>query len=602
VNHSTTANGSDPGLEISTQAVEAEIRDRADPAQVLADRVAQLYRQMPIAIGATFIAGAIATFELQGRWLQELVLIWWAIVVLYSAAASLLLYAYHRAPDKLGMAPQWLRWLGIAALGNGASWGLAGGVFFRSLSDEQQVFLAFLFAGMASVGIPVYAASWPIFALYAAGILGPFFYVLLTFGNRLFVEIALLVPLFYAINVVIAYRLTHVFHSGYRLRHAYGKLAQDHRLLNQRLERQLGELEEARRQVEASGRKLALFAERAPIAVLELQPDGTVAEVNHAAEILFGYAANELVGGPVNKLVLPKFHDEFERTWQKMVNSRESMAGLKIRNPRRDGIELICEWTVTPLVNFQREVIAVIAQGRDVTAQLEAERMKKEFTSTLSHELRTPLTSIIGSLQLINSGVMGEVDNEVGELTLVAERNGQRLLDLINDILDIEKIESGKLNLAPEVMPVDELVREAMVLNKAFGERFKVRFESHGDAPERKVLADRKRLLQVMTNLLSNAAKFSPEGAVVEITTPDAGPSVRIAVHDRGSGIPEAFRTRIFGRFTQADSTATRQKGGTGLGLAICKRLVELMHGRIGFEDRPGGGTTFWFELPRHTN
>ncbi|HEY8250223.1 MAG TPA: PAS domain-containing sensor histidine kinase [Burkholderiales bacterium] len=601
MNHSTTANGTNTGLEVSTHAVEAEIRDRADPQQVLADRVAQLYRQMPIAIGATFIAGLIATFELQGRWLKELVLIWWGLVVAYSVAASLLLYAYHRSADKVTTAPEWLRWLGIAALGNGASWGLAGGVFFRSLSDEQQVFLAFLFAGMASVGIPVYAASWPIFALYAAGILGPFFYVLLTFGNRLFVEIALLVPLFYVINVAIAYRLTHVFHSGYRLRHAYGKLAQDHRLLNQRLERQLVELEEARRQVEASGRKLALFAERAPIAVLELQPDGTVAEVNHAAEILFGYAAAELVGGPVKKLVLAEFHDEFDRIWLQLLSSRESIAGLKIRNPRRDGIELTCEWTVTPLVNFQKDVIAVIAQGRDVTAQLEAERMKKEFTSTLSHELRTPLTSIIGSLQLINSGVMGDVDKEVGELTMVAERNGQRLLDLINDILDIEKIESGKVTLAPEVMRVDELVRESLVLNKAFGERFKVSFQSDGDIPERQVHADRKRLLQVMTNLLSNAAKFSPEGGIVEISTEDAGPNVRIAVHDRGSGIPEAFRSRIFGRFTQADSTATRQKGGSGLGLAICKRLIELMRGRIGFDDRPGGGTTFWFELPRRT-
>jgi signal transduction histidine kinase len=255
---------------------------------------------------------------------------------------------------------------------------------------------------------------------------------------------------------------------------------------------------------------------------------------------------------------------------------------------------------VTPLVNFQHQVIAVIAQGRDVTAQLEAERMKKEFTSTLSHELRTPLTSIIGSLQLINSGVMGELHQDIAELTVVAERNGQRLLDLINDILDIEKVESGKLTLVPEVMPLDELVREAIVLNKAFAERFKVRFESHGDVPHRKVHADRKRLLQVMTNLLSNAAKFSPEGGVVEISTEDAGPNVRVAVHDRGSGIPEAFRGRIFGRFTQADSTATRQKGGTGLGLAICKRLIELMHGRIGFDDRPGGGSTFWFELPRH--
>jgi signal transduction histidine kinase len=275
------------------------------------------------------------------------------------------------------------------------------------------------------------------------------------------------------------------------------------------------------------------------------------------------------------------------------------MAGLKIRNPRRDGIDLICEWTVTPLVNFRHEVIAVIAQGRDVTAQLEAERMKKEFTSTLSHELRTPLTSIIGSLQLINSGVMGDVDKEVGELTTVAERNAQRLLDLINDLLDIEKIESGKLTLAPELIPLDDLVREAMVLNKAFGERFNVRFESRGELPGRLVLADRKRLQQVMTNLLSNAAKFSPEGGVVEISTEDSGANVRVAVHDRGSGIPEAFRGRIFGRFTQADSTATRQKGGSGLGLAICKRLIELMQGRIGFENRAGGGSTFWFELPR---
>jgi PAS domain S-box-containing protein len=600
MNHTSTANDTGTTLEVSTQAVETEIRDRADPRQVLADRVAQLYRQMPIAIGATFIAGAIATFELQGRWLKELVLIWWAIVVMFTAAASALLYAYYRSPDKVARAPEWLRWVGIAALGNGASWGLAGGVFFRSLSDEQQVFLAFLFAGMASVGIPVYAASWPIFALYAAGILGPFFYVLLTFGNRLFVEIALLVPLFYAINVAIAYRLTQVFHSGYRLRHAYGKLTDDHRQLNQRLERQLVELEEARRQVEASGRKLALFAERAPIAVLELQPDGSVAEVNAAAELLFGYAAAELVGGHVKKLVRPEFHEDFDRMWRELVTSRESVAGLKIRNPRRDGIDIICEWTVTPLVNVQNDVIAVIAQGRDVTAQLEAERMKKEFTSTLSHELRTPLTSIIGSLQLINTGVMGEIQRDIAELTVIAERNAQRLLDLINDILDVEKIESGKLALAPEVMPVDELVREAITLNKAFGERFKVRFESHGDIVERKVHADRKRLLQVMTNLLSNAAKFSPEGGVVEISTEDAGPNVRVAVHDRGSGIPEAFRPRIFDRFTQADSTATRQKGGTGLGLAICKRLVELMQGRIGFDDRPGGGTTFWFELPRH--
>jgi signal transduction histidine kinase len=274
------------------------------------------------------------------------------------------------------------------------------------------------------------------------------------------------------------------------------------------------------------------------------------------------------------------------------------MAGVKVRNPRRDGLSIVCEWTVTPLVNPDGTLISVIAQGRDITAQLEAERMKKEFSSTLSHELRTPLTSIIGSLQLINAGVLGELPKDVGELTDIAERNGQRLLDLINDILDIEKIESGKLTLAPEAIRIDELVQEAMMLNKGFGERFKVRFEPRGALSRSEVHADRKRLLQVMTNLLSNAAKFSPEGDVVEISTEENGSSLRVAIHDRGPGIPEAFRPRIFGRFSQADSTTSRQKGGTGLGLAICKRLIEMMQGRIGFEDRGGGGSTFWFELP----
>jgi signal transduction histidine kinase len=226
--------------------------------------------------------------------------------------------------------------------------------------------------------------------------------------------------------------------------------------------------------------------------------------------------------------------------------------------------------------------------------------MKKEFTSTLSHELRTPLTSIIGSLQLINSGVLGDMTQEVAELTAVAERNGQRLLDLINDILDIEKIESGKLTLVTEVFRLGELVHEALVLNKAFAERFKVRFEVQGSPPAGLVHADRKRLLQIMTNLLSNAAKFSPEDGTVEITLDETASSLRVGVHDRGPGIPDAFRSRIFGRFAQADSTLTRQKGGTGLGLAISKRLVEMMQGRIGFDSRDGGGTTFWFELPRH--
>jgi len=586
----------------SVPARTADARDSADPQRVLADRVEQLYSQMPLGIVATLAIGGIATYELFDQRTRDLVLFWWGLVLLITAARAALYFGYRSSKDKLAEAAQWLRWLGISALANGVNWGFAGAVFFPSHTDEQQVFLAFLLAGIASAGIPTYAASWPMFAIYAGAIVLPFTYVLATFGNRLFAEIALLVPVFYLANVGIAYRLNQVFYSGYRLRHAYGRLTEDYTALNKRLEQQLVELDEAQRQVEASGRKLALFAERAPIAVLELDAAGRIQQINNAAENLFGWTSNELVekDASVKILIRPEFHADFDTQWQQLIASRAPLAHLKIRNPRRDGLEVVCDWNVTPLVNTEGGVVGVIAQGQDITRQMEAEQLKKEFTSTLSHELRTPLTSIIGSLQLINSGVLGNMDPEVAELTGVAERNGQRLLDLINDILDIEKIESGKLSLVPELVTLDELVGESLVLNKGFAERFQVRYEPRGTLLPVQVKADRKRLLQVMTNLLSNAAKFSPAGEAVEVTMEDLGARVRISVHDHGPGIPENFRARIFGRFAQADSSATRQKGGTGLGLAICKRLIEMMDGRIGFADRDGGGSVFYFELPKH--
>jgi PAS domain S-box-containing protein len=594
MNHTATV------TEPSVASARAAARDAVDPRKVLADRVEQLYSQLPLGLAATVIVGAIAAYELRHGRFVEVVLFWCGLVAIVTAARAALYWAYRRSTDRLGEADQWIRWLGISALANGVTWGFAAAVFFPSHADEQQVFLALLLAGVMSGGIPMYAASWPMFAAYAGGIVVPFTYVLGAYGNRLFTEIAFLVPVFYVVSIGIAWRLNQVFYSGYRLRHAYGKLTEDYTALNRRLEEQLTELAEARRQVEASGRKLALFAERSPIAVFEFSPKGTVLSVNPAAENLFGYAATEAAGRSTLELLHPPIgRDKALRDWREMIRTRKPVFGLRYVCVRRDGTEIVVEWSLTPLVNPEGRVISVIAQGRDITQQLEADRVKQEFTSTLSHELRTPLTSIIGSLQLINSGVFGEPDKEILELTTIAERNGQRLLDLINDILDVEKIESGKLNLDLQVVPLDELVRESLVLNRAFAERFHVRLGPAGELLPAPVTLDRKRVLQVMTNLLSNAAKFSPEGGAVEVTMQERDGQVRVSVHDRGPGIPENFRGRIFGRFAQADMSATRQKGGTGLGLAICKRLIEMMSGRIGFDDREGGGTTFWFELPR---
>lgn len=574
-------------------------RESADKTRVLADQVELLYRQMPAGIIVTLVVGAAVTFELATARERELVLMWSVLTVLVALGRGFLAFAYHNAPERETRPDVWLRRFAIGALATGVNWGLAGAVFFPAHTDEQQVFLAFILAGMAAGGLPIFSAVWWIYAMYAACVVMPFLAVILTYGSRLFYEIAALVPVFLAVNIAVAYRLNRVFVSAYRLRVSYGKLTEDYTQMNQRLERQLIELEEARKQVESSGRKLALFAERAPIAVIEIDAQGRIQQVNREAENLFGYGAEELNGAAIKTLVDADFHGEFDQKWTQLTTDRAPLAGFRMSNLRRDGIGIVCEWTVTPLVNAEGVLLSVIAQGRDLTQELEAERLKQEFTSTLSHELRTPLTSIIGSLQLINSGMLGDLNKDQSELTEVAERNGVRLLDLINDILDIEKVDSGKLTLHLEQLKLDELVRESLKLNQGFAERFKVKFIGHEPLPAIEVQADRKRVLQVLTNLLSNGAKFSPEHGAVEVEMQDKGDRVLVKVGDRGPGIPENFRGRIFGRFAQADSTDTRAKGGTGLGLAICKRMIELMGGTIGFDAREGGGTTFWFELPK---
>ena len=225
--------------------------------------------------------------------------------------------------------------------------------------------------------------------------------------------------------------------------------------------------------------------------------------------------------------------------------------------------------------------------------QLKMEQMQKEFISTVSHELRTPLTSIRGSLGLILGGVTGELPEKTKELLTIANKNSERLIYLINDILDMEKISAGKMQFIFTITNLLPVVEHAVEANKGYGEQFGVRFVLDAGASDKvMVRIDEKRLIQVMSNLLSNAAKYSPADDQVEISIRVSNATVRISVHDHGKGIPEEFKSEIFGRFFQVDSSDTRQKGGTGLGLSITKAIVEQHGGSIGFESGEGIGTT----------
>ncbi|MCH8542086.1 MAG: PAS domain S-box protein [Alcanivorax sp.] len=230
------------------------------------------------------------------------------------------------------------------------------------------------------------------------------------------------------------------------------------------------------------------------------------------------------------------------------------------------------------------------------------EKLKDEFISTVSHELRTPLTSISGALGLLAGGAMGELPEGMKKMVDVASKNSQRLARLVNDLLDMEKLLAGKMRLHMERLRASVLIDEAVKSIAPFAQQHEVSLVVHCEH-DGMVRVDEHRFQQVMTNLLSNAVKFSPAKSEVVVRVgsqqaDDNSAVLRISVVDKGEGVPEAFRDRIFDKFSQADSSDTRYKAGTGLGLAISRELVQRMDGRIGFVSPPGQGATFYVDFP----
>ncbi|MGY4802471.1 ATP-binding response regulator [Teichococcus aerofrigidensis] len=330
-----------------------------------------------------------------------------------------------------------------------------------------------------------------------------------------------------------------------------------------------------------SRRRLLSVLDHALDPILLVDRDGRVQIANAAAARAFQLSLPEIIGSPMRSLV-PAY------------GARSG----EVRAHRADGTGFPAELSVGHYEEGGEDRAVCVL--RDVTERHRLDEMKSEFVSTVSHELRTPLTSIRASLGLVLGGVAGDLPEEMRELLEIAHSNSERLVMLVNDILDIEKIEAGRLEFRRERVSARALLHQAVEANRAYAEQFRVRLEETDDGgADAMVFADAQRIQQVLANLLSNAAKFSPEGSRVEASLlVDAG-NVTFRVRDHGKGVPREFRPRIFQRFAQADSSDVRRKGGTGLGLSISRSIVEHHAGSIGFEDAEGGGTRFHFTLPR---
>ena len=252
------------------------------------------------------------------------------------------------------------------------------------------------------------------------------------------------------------------------------------------------------------------------------------------------------------------------------------------------------------LIKGQIETRGMLRALRYATERKRLERLKDEFVSTVSHELRTPLTSITGSLGLLMGKATGILSAPAARLIEIAHNNSQRLVRLVNDILDMEKLESGHAAFDFKRVEVRSLIEQTVESIRGYAEGHSVKVRIEAAVAIGDIGADTDRLAQVVTNLLSNAIKFSPPDGevVVAVEKKPEIDAVRITVRDHGPGIAVDFKSRIFERFAQGDATNARRKGGTGLGLSIAKRITDRLGGDIGFADAPGGGTIFHVELP----
>lgn len=357
----------------------------------------------------------------------------------------------------------------------------------------------------------------------------------------------------------------------------------------------------ANKAVQLNEQKLSTLYNQASIGIaLNSLDDGRYLECNPELCRLTGYTETELIATNYWDLTPRQYQSQEDQQIESLYASGR-YGPYEKEYLHRDGhlIPVLLNGVLIEGPDGERKIWSFI---QDITERKRIEQMKNEFVSAVSHELRTPLTSISGSLGLVTSGVLGQLPDKVHGMLGIAHKNAKRLTLLINDLLDMEKILAGKMEFDIQEQSLLSILEASLESNKAYADSYGIALVLQVDAGDLHARVDAQRLQQVLTNFISNAVKFSPSEGQVEICLSQQGDQALIAVVDHGPGISEEFRARIFQKFSQADSSDSRQRGGTGLGLSISKTLVERMQGCIGFESVVGEGSTFYATFPLVNN
>lgn len=334
-------------------------------------------------------------------------------------------------------------------------------------------------------------------------------------------------------------------------------------------------------------------------AIITINTYGLIESFNKAAEDMFGYSADEVMGRNIKILMPSPYSEEHDSYLERYKLHKDS----RIIDVEREGVAKRKDGSTFPTsikvgeVNFSNNT-HFIGTIRDITEQKKIERLKNEFISTVSHELRTPLTAINGVISILHNEVTGKQTPESKDLLERGLLNSEKLQQIINDILDIQKIESGTYDYNIGKINVTTLLETAFKENQPYADRLNIKLKLDQPEINTEFDGDTGRLLQVMANLISNACKFSPENSTVALSAYQEAKHICFVITDNGPGIPEEYKEKIFRKFIQVDGSDSRAKGGTGLGLNIARSIIDYHHGKIWFEDNPEGGTCFKFNIP----
>ena len=345
--------------------------------------------------------------------------------------------------------------------------------------------------------------------------------------------------------------------------------------------------------------KLDFHFENSPLAAIEWDREFRVSRWSAMAEKIFGWSSAQVIGKHPEdwKFVLPDDAERIAQIMSRLASGIEVSNITLNRNYCQDGTIVNCEWYNSVQLDEAGRMESTFSLVLDVTSRYQMERIKDEFISVVSHELRTPLTSIYGSIELLNSGLLSQQPEKEKRLLTIAMENTDRLMRLVNDILDIERIESGTVQMVKSVSQVSELMAAAVEAVEPLAESAGIHLTTSNSGGQ--VWVDPERMIQAFTNLLDNAIKFSPRDSRIWFTAHQQSEQILFQIRDRGRGIPANKLGIIFDRFQQVDGSDARNGEGTGLGLAICRSIIQQHGGQIWAESVVGEGSIFSCILPR---